>query len=589
MIILSLKGQFLKIQSVLKIKNIVFSLFPALMIIPGCIGIDQSQIAVQKNVASSQYQSELLDPEAKAFFSFSEFRMLGAEERWDEAIAALERAIRFDPESEYLQLILSRAYLHRQQPERAAAILDALLAKNPENATGHELMGDVFSVQKQYPLAVDHFRRAAELKPESAVLSLRLAVALTRMEQSTEAIALLESLLEKHPEADLARLALARLYLGEKDQDKAFSAYRQLLEQQPDELSVVLEFGKLLEQENSAAALELYQSFIVRNPRAAAVRQRLAQYFLQQNQLDAALVQLKAIQQQFPDNQKNLSQIGLILLEQKKWIEAENTFRLLLQSDNGKGDSRYFLSMSLSEQGKIAEAIAVLEPLSKDSPIYTESALQLAYLYKRLNQNDHAILILQELLTQGTERKDLYYYLVVFLDDSGDYARALDIALAGVEKYPEDVQLLYQLGAIYEKLGQHQAATGTMEKILSLDDAHPDALNFLAYGQAENGVDLELALSRAERALALKPSGYIVDTLGWVYFKLGRYPESREQLEKAVKLHPEDAVIQEHLGDLYRAMNLRQESESAYREALKLEPGSTQVEDKLRQLLLEEN
>jgi tetratricopeptide (TPR) repeat protein len=128
-----------------------------------------------------------------------------------------------------------------------------------------------------------------------------------------------------------------------------------------------------------------------------------------------------------------------------------------------------------------------------------------------------------------------------------------------------------------------------MEKILSLDDAHPDALNFLAYGQAENGVDLELALSRAEKALALKPSGYIVDTLGWIYFKLGRYPESREQLEKAVELHPEDAVIQEHLGDLYRAMNLRQESESAYREALKLEPGSTQVEDKLRQLLLEEN
>jgi|GEM_PF-722920 len=589
MIILSLKGQFLKIQSVLKLKNIVFSLFPALMIIPGCVGVDQSQIAVPKNVGSIQYQSELLDPEAKAFFSFSEFRMLGAEERWDEAIAALERAIRFDPESEYLQLILSRAYLHRQQPEQAAVILEALLAKNPENAAGHELLGDVFSLQKQYPLAVDHFRRASELNPESAVLSLRLAMTLARMGQQDEAITLLEALLEKHPDADLARLALARLYLSEKDQDRAFAAYRQLLEQQPDELAVVLEFGKLLEQENSAAALELYQSFIVRNPRAAAVRQRLAQYFLQQNQLDAALVQLKAIQQQFPDNLKTINQIGLIQLEQKKWIEAENTFRLLLQSDNGKGDSRYYLSMSLSEQGKLAEAIAVLEPLSKDSPIYTESTLQLAYLYKRLDQNDHAILILQELLTQGTERKDLYYYLVVFLDDSGDYARALDTALAGVEKYPEDVQLLYQLGAIYEKLGQHQEAIGIMEKILSLDDAHPDALNFLAYGQAENGVDLELALSRAEKALALKPSGYIVDTLGWIYFKLGRYPESREQLEKAVKLHPEDAVIQEHLGDLYRAMNLRQESESAYREALKLEPGSTQVEDKLRQLLLEEN
>ena len=589
MVLLSLKDQFLKLQSVLKVKNIVFSLFSALMILPGCVAVDQSQIAIQENVSSIKYQSELLDPEAKAFFSFSEFRMLGAEERWDEAIAALERAISFDPESEYLQLILSRAYLHRQQPEPAAVILEALLAKNPESIAGHELLGDVFSFQQQYSLAVDHFRRASELKPESVVLSLRLAMALARMEQKGEAITLLESLLEKHPDADLARLALARLYLSEKNPDKAFATYRQLLERQPDQLPVVLEFGKILEKENSAAALELYQSFIARNPRVAAARQQLAQYLLKQNRRAAALVQLKAIQQQFPDNQKNLSQIGLILLEQKQWIEAENIFRLLLQLDDVEDDSRYYLSMSLSEQGKLAEAISVLELVSKDSSIYTELTLQLAYLYKRFDQDDRAVLILQELLNQGAERKDLYYYLVVFLDDSGDYEQALDTALVGVAKYPEDVQLLYQLGTLYEKQGKHQTAIWTMEKILSLDDAHPDALNFLAYGQAENGVNLELALSRAEKALALKPSGYIVDTLGWVYFKLGRYPESREQLERAVKLHPEDAVIQEHLGDLYRAMNLRQKSESAYREALKLEPDSIQVKDKLRQLLLEKN
>ena len=191
------------------------------------------------------------------------------------------------------------------------------------------------------------------------------------------------------------------------------------------------------------------------------------------------------------------------------------------------------------------------------------------------------------MLKEGTERQDLYYYLVVFLDDSGDYEQAIDIALAGVEKYPEDVQLLYLLGALYEKVDKHQAAILIMEKILLLDDAHPDALNFLAYGQAESGMDLELALSRAEKALELKPSGYIVDTLGWIYFKLGRYPESREQLEKAIKLHPEDAVIQEHLGDLYRAMKLSQKAESAYRAALKIAPDSLHVEEKLRQLLLE--
>ena len=213
--------------------------------------------------------------------------------------------------------------------------------------------------------------------------------------------------------------------------------------------------------------------------------------------------------------------------------------------------------------------------------------MQLAYLYKQSDQNDQAISILQQLLAQGVERPDLYYYLVVFLDDSGDYEQAVDVALIGDKKYPEDVRLLYQLGVLYEKMEQHQLAMRTMEKILLLDDSHPDALNFLAYGQAENEIDLDLALSRAQKALAIKPSGYIVDTLGWVLFKMGRYSESREQLERAFELHPDDAVIQEHLGDLYRAMNLWEKAESAYRQALKIDPHATQVKEKLEQLSLE--
>ena len=577
----------MKIESVLRVKKIVFSLLPTLMIVSGCVAVNQPELPVQEDASSVKYHSQLVDPAAKALFSFSKFRMLGAENHWEEAIAALEQAISFDPQSDYLQLILARAYLHRQQPEQAVAVLEALLARDPENATGHELLGEVFSFQQKYVPAINHFRRALQLDPDNAVLPLRLAMALTRLERQEEAITVLETLLEQHPEGDLARLNLARLYLLEKQTDKAAAAYRQLLKRQPDQEQVILEFGELLEQEDSAAAFELYQSFIDQNPRGGAVRQQLAQYLLEQNQLDDALVQLKVIQQQFPDNLKIINQIGLVQLELEQWVEAENTFRLLLESKDDQENRRYYLSLALSEQGKFSEAIAALEPLSSASPIYTEAALQLAYLYKQADQNDQAISILQQLLAQGVERPDLYYYLVVFLDDSGDYEQAVDVALIGDEKYPEDVRLLYQLGVLYEKMEQHQLAMRTMEKILLLDDAHPDALNFLAYGQAENEIDLDLALSRAQKALAIKPSGYIVDTLGWVLFKMGRYSESREQLERAFELHPDDAVIQEHLGDLYRAMNLWEKAESAYRQALKIDPHATQVKEKLEQLSLE--
>lgn len=578
----------MKIQGFLNIKKVVFGLLPITIFISGCVAVNPSRLPAKDSVRPAKYRSELTEPEVKALFFFSEFRMLGAEDRWEEAIAALNQAISFDPRSDYLQLILAKAYLHRQQPEAAVSALDVLLARDPENVAGHELLGDVFSYQQKYPLAIDHFRRALQLEPDNGTLQLRLAMALARLGRTDEAITVLETLLAQSPDAAHARLALARLYLVKKQPDKAIAAYRQLLEQSPEQVQAVLECGQLLEQqEEPDAAFALYQSYINQNPRAAAVRQRLAEYFLARQQLSDALTQLQAVQQQFPANLQIINRIGLIQLELENWAEAESAFRLLLEPDDNQGRSRYYLAMALSGQGKIAEAVTVLAAIGKDSPIYTEAELQLAYLYKQSGQNDQAIVTLKQVIRQDIHHPDLYYYLVAFLSDGGDQEQALDVALAGVTKNPDETRLLYQLGVLYEKLHKRQAAVQTMEKILLLDDAHSDALNFLAYDQAENGIDLELALTRAQKALAIKPSGYIVDTLGWIYFKMGRYPESREQLEKATELHPDDAVILEHLGDLYRAMNLREKATSAYRRVLELDPQATQVEEKLKVLLSE--
>jgi tetratricopeptide (TPR) repeat protein len=118
-----------------------------------------------------------------------------------------------------------------------------------------------------------------------------------------------------------------------------------------------------------------------------------------------------------------------------------------------------------------------------------------------------------------------------------------------------------------------------------LDADHPDALNFVAYHQAEHDVDLDLALTRALKALSNKKSGYIIDTLGWIYYKLGRLEESREQLEKASNLQPDDPVILEHLGDLYQALTLWKEAAEAYQRVLKIDPQAEGVDEKLQIIL----
>jgi tetratricopeptide (TPR) repeat protein len=103
----------------------------------------------------------------------------------------------------------------------------------------------------------------------------------------------------------------------------------------------------------------------------------------------------------------------------------------------------------------------------------------------------------------------------------------------------------------------------------------------MAYLKAETGENLELALSEVKRALATKEAGYLLDTLGWVYYKLGRFEEGRQPLEKALRLRPDDTVILEHLGDLYRALSLWQLAGEVYRRVLELDPLAEGIQEKL--------
>ncbi len=581
------KDHFLKRPSFIKSIIIIVGLLLSQTLIVGCSPLKSPHQLNSHHDNNLGYQSELTDPRAKALFAFSEFRMLGADGHWQEAIAALNRAVFFDPRSDYLQLILAKAYLHQQQPEEAVTALELLLERTPESVDGHELMGDVRAYQQNYSLAIEHFRRAIELRDDHASTYVRLAISLARSSQVEEALSILNDLNDRQPDSDLAQLALSRLYLDNGQTDLASKVYQKIIQRNPGHLQAVLEYGLILEQQDQDVALDLYLSFINENPRATAVQQQLGQYLLRLQRQEEALKHFQMVRQQRPLNLHILHQIGLIQLDLERWVDAENSFNSLIESKNHLSRSRYYLAMALSGQGKTSAAISSLEEVGRDLPIYYDARLQLAYLYKQIDQDDTAIDILKQMSVDGYHRPDMYFYLVAFLGATQNQEEALPFALAGIEKNPEATQLLYQLGVLYEQLGQRQAAVDTMERLLLKDSDHPDALNFLAYHQAEKGIDLPLALVRAQKALEMMPSGYVLDTLGWVYFKLGDYSQSREQLEKATALQPDDAVIHEHLGDLYRAMELWDKAAAAYRRALKITPQMKPVEEKLNSVLAE--
>ena len=129
--------------------------------------------------------------------------------------------------------------------------------------------------------------------------------------------------------------------------------------------------------------------------------------------------------------------------------------------------------------------------------------------------------------------------------------------------------LFYARAIAKERSGDWEGSEADFRAALELNPEQPQVLNYLGYSLVEQQRNLDEALDMIERAVAASPdSGYIVDSLGWVFYRLDRYEEAVEQMERAVELEPVDPVVNDHLGDVYWAVGRKREAEFQWRRAL---------------------
>ena len=140
-----------------------------------------------------------------------------------------------------------------------------------------------------------------------------------------------------------------------------------------------------------------------------------------------------------------------------------------------------------------------------------------------------------------------------------------------LEKHPEDESVLYSLGVSYYYSDRIPEALSVMEDIVSRNPQSFDAMNFIGYTYAERGKKLDYAEELISRALELAPGrGYIIDSLGWVYYQKGDFTRALEYLLRASKIPPPDAAILEHVGDVYEKLGRRELAAENYARALEL-------------------
>jgi tetratricopeptide (TPR) repeat protein len=164
---------------------------------------------------------------------------------------------------------------------------------------------------------------------------------------------------------------------------------------------------------------------------------------------------------------------------------------------------------------------------------------------------------------------DLYLYLAILYEDADKYDESIKVLDRALEKLPNDTELLFRKGIVMDKTGKKEEAVETMRKILSVEPKNANALNYIGYSYAEAGTNLTSAKEMIIEALASAPDdGYIMDSLAWVYFKMGQNKKALDTMLEAIKRVPDDPVIQEHLGDIYLELGKRVKATEAYEKAI---------------------
>ncbi len=227
----------------------------------------------------------------------------------------------------------------------------------------------------------------------------------------------------------------------------------------------------------------------------------------------------------------------------------------------------------LEQTGRHDLAAATYGELVQDPKFGRAARQRMARNLGRDERSEEAIGILAELVATEREAPEPAIELghMLRVDERFDEAvEAYDLALERIEEIrPRHWRLFYARGVAYEQKGDWESAERDLLRSLELDDDQPYVLNYLAYSWIDQGVNLDRAEEMIVRAVEMRPDdGFIVDSLGWLYYKTGRYERAVETLERAVALEPVDPTINEHLGDAYWRVGRIHEARFQWRRAL---------------------
>lgn len=497
-------------------------------------------------------------------------------------------------------------------PKTAQKYFDKTLASDPGNPIVMERAFMVSLSAGEMDRAVSLARQLVKIAPDHRMGRLVLSLdeirdgdykAAQKEIGSAEAglfVALVGSLTEAWAAAGDGDKVLALAKLKAFEGKPAFDLFRAfhkalILDMLADTKGAELEYRQAMDASGgtSIRIVQSYASFLDRQGRVNEARAVLDQYAALSPDhplVKAALAQLSRGETMKPlvstaseGVAEALYGLGSALAQDPGNELAELYLQLSIWMRPDFDVARTLLADTYEQKKRWDDAIQAYQMVPRQSPLHANARIQIALDYDRLDRQADAVAVLEELSRDNpkavepmTALGDIYRGKEQYAQAAAEYSRA--ITLAG-EPSPANWSLYYARGICNERLGHWPEAERDLKLALKLSDDHPLVLNYLGYSWIEQGSHLKEALAMIEKAVELRPNdGFVVDSLGWARYRLGDYRDAVEVLQRAAELEPGDSTINDHLGDAFWKVGRKIEARFQWSHALELKPEKERID-----------
>lgn len=533
-------------------------------------------LCILTGCSDKQPELSVAEPPEQIDFSCSSFYFLWGthaeySEHYAEALEAYEKALICDPNASYIKEKIPILMLKMGDFEAAATWLEEAIEEDPNNTTYLLFLANIFVQQEKIEEAVTLYEEILKLDPENEPVNTRLGILYSHLGDYDTAEHIFRDLLARDLDSYFTTLSLARL-LNQKDEyTEATMFYEKALSLNWSK-ELAFEIGYLYSSHKDyEQALRLYTTITENDKFDERGLLSRIQTLLDLNRLSDAETELQHVRQFSKQPEKIDLIMSKVYLQQEKIEEAK---KLLEQLNNQPEpyEARYMLALLAYRQKQYNESLHYVDQIPTSSDNFEEATYLKVKILQQQQKSDEAIVLLDRYLQDESSSSPLFYALLSSLYVNQEHKnQALTALKKGVSVFPANYQLHFEYGLLLEKNSQTQEALVEMGKVLELQPDHADALNFIGYTLADKNIRLDEALKYILHAIELKPdNGFIIDSLGWVYFRMGEFEKAVKTLEHAVSLQPNDPHIFEHLGDSYNALGDVRNAHKAYQEAYKL-------------------